>query len=58
MQPVETAVDYVIQACEALAEAHVSLGRVASKYEWNWAEAEREFQMALSLDPNSATAHL
>lgn len=41
----------------SLAEAHVSLGLVASKYDWNWADAEREFQTALALDPNSAAAH-
>ena len=41
----------------SLAEAHVSLGLIASKYEWDWGAAEREFQAALSLDPNSATAH-
>jgi DNA-binding winged helix-turn-helix (wHTH) protein/TolB-like protein/Tfp pilus assembly protein PilF len=42
----------------SLAEAHVSLGLVASKYNWDWAEAEREFRAALALDPNSAGAHL
>jgi len=41
-----------------LAEAHVSLGLVASKYDWNWTEARTEFQTALTLDPNSASAHL
>jgi len=41
----------------ALAEAHVSLGLVASKFEWDWATAEKEFQTALALDPNSAAAH-
>jgi DNA-binding winged helix-turn-helix (wHTH) protein/TolB-like protein/Tfp pilus assembly protein PilF len=42
----------------SLAEAHVSLGLIASKYDWNWSEAEREFRTALTLDPNSAGAHL
>jgi tetratricopeptide (TPR) repeat protein len=40
-----------------LAEAHVSLGLIASKYDWNWAEAENQFQTALRLDANSALAH-
>jgi tetratricopeptide (TPR) repeat protein len=26
-------------------------------YDWNWAEAEREFKRALELDPNSAATH-
>ncbi len=41
-----------------LAEAHVSLGLIASKYDWDWAQAEREFRLALELDPNSSLAHL
>ncbi len=42
----------------SLAAAHVSLGLIASKYEWDWEVAEREFQAALGIDPNLATAHL
>lgn len=42
----------------SLAAAHVSLGLIASKYDWNWDVAEREFQAALAVDPNLATAHL
>jgi len=41
----------------ALAEYHVSLGLIASKYDWNWSEAEKEFRTTLSLAPNLATAH-
>jgi TolB-like protein/Flp pilus assembly protein TadD len=40
-----------------LAEAHVSLGLVASKFDWNWSEAEAQFTKAIALDSNSATAH-
>src|SRR5438105_4552199 len=42
---------------DTLAEAHVSLGIVASKFDWDWREAEAQFEKALSLDPNSANAH-
>jgi DNA-binding winged helix-turn-helix (wHTH) protein/TolB-like protein/lipopolysaccharide biosynthesis regulator YciM len=42
----------------SLAAAHVSLGLIASKYDWNWDVAERELQAALAIDPNLATAHL
>ena len=42
----------------SLAAAHVSLGLIASKYDWDWEVAEREFQTALAIDPNLATAHL
>jgi serine/threonine-protein kinase len=40
-----------------LAEAHASLGMTRMSYEWDWAGAEREFQRAIELDPNYATAH-
>jgi DNA-binding winged helix-turn-helix (wHTH) protein/TolB-like protein/Flp pilus assembly protein TadD len=40
-----------------LAEAHVSLGIVASKFDWDWREADAQFTKALALDPNSAIAH-
>jgi DNA-binding winged helix-turn-helix (wHTH) protein/TolB-like protein/Tfp pilus assembly protein PilF len=40
---------------EALAEAHTALGRIAS-YDWDWPNAEKEYQRAIELDPNSATA--
>lgn len=42
---------------EMLAEAHTAMGAVRVLYEWNWAEAEREFKRALVLDPNDADAH-
>ena len=40
-----------------LPEAHVSLGIVASKFDWDWREADAQYKRALALDPNSATAH-
>ena len=42
---------------EALAEAHVSLAFVKWVYDWDWTGADAEFQTALRLDPNYATAH-
>ena len=39
-----------------LAEAHTSLAFVKFYYDWQFAEAEREFERAISLDPNYATA--
>jgi|SRR5579863_4243081 len=41
---------------ETLSEAHVSLG-TARLGEWSWAAAEKEFQRAIELEPNNATAH-
>ena len=40
-----------------LAEAHTSLANVLDSFEWNWVEATKEFQTAIELNPNYATAH-
>jgi len=40
-----------------LAEGHSALAAVIYSYDWNWAEAEKEFQRALELDPNSSISH-
>jgi serine/threonine-protein kinase len=41
---------------DTLAEAHASLALVLTEYDWNWAEAEREFERAIELNPGDATA--
>ncbi|HEV3470665.1 MAG TPA: protein kinase, partial [Pyrinomonadaceae bacterium] len=40
-----------------LAEAHTSLAFVRMAYDWQWEEAGRDFERALELNPNYATAH-
>jgi Predicted integral membrane protein len=45
-----------IELDETLAEAHNSLAQ-ALHFEWNFADAEKEFQRAIALNPNYATAH-
>ena len=40
-----------------LADGHASLAFLRYKFEWRWAESEREFQRAISLNPNYALAH-
>jgi DNA-binding winged helix-turn-helix (wHTH) protein/tetratricopeptide (TPR) repeat protein len=42
---------------ENLAEAHTSLAYWFSAVEWKWQDAEAEFEKAITLDPNYATAH-
>jgi TolB-like protein/Flp pilus assembly protein TadD len=39
------------------AEAHTSLAHVKATQDWDWSGAEREFQLAIALDPMYATAH-
>jgi len=51
---------YATKALElnkSLAEAHASLGFVKLYFDWNWADAEADFQRAISLDPNYAPSH-
>jgi TolB-like protein/Tfp pilus assembly protein PilF len=42
---------------DSLAEAHTSLAFVYWVYDWDWTGAAAEFQRALDLNPNYATAH-
>jgi tetratricopeptide (TPR) repeat protein len=39
------------------AETHTSMAHVLHNYDWDFAAAEREFQRAIELNPNYATAH-
>ncbi|HEX2835209.1 MAG TPA: protein kinase [Thermoanaerobaculia bacterium] len=41
---------------DQLAEAHTSLAYAIHTYEWDWPAAEREYQRAIALNPNYATA--
>jgi Tfp pilus assembly protein PilF len=42
---------------DRLADAHASLAFISFWWNWNAAVAEREFQRAISLDPNDVTSH-
>ena len=42
---------------DKLAEAHASLGQIASYYDYDFATTEREYRRAIELNPNYATAH-
>jgi TolB-like protein/DNA-binding winged helix-turn-helix (wHTH) protein/Tfp pilus assembly protein PilF len=46
-----------LQFDERLAEPHASLALVTESYDWDWQTAEKEYQRAIELDPNYATAH-
>jgi eukaryotic-like serine/threonine-protein kinase len=46
-----------IELDDSLAEAHASLAWSLFIFDWNWAEAEREFRRAIELDPRYAPAH-
>ena len=38
-------------------EAHTSLAHVKATQDWDWSAADREFQLAITLDPSYPTAH-
>ena len=40
-----------------LAEAHTTMAMIKANYEWDWAGAEKEFKLALELNPKYPTAH-
>jgi eukaryotic-like serine/threonine-protein kinase len=40
-----------------LAEAHTSLAKIKTSFEWDWTGAESEFRKAIELNPGYATAH-
>ena len=40
-----------------IAEPHATLAYVAMYYDWNWADAEREYRRALAINPDYPTAH-
>ena len=53
----KTAIDKALEIDDTLAEAHASLGFVKEYYEWDWTGAGEEYQKAIELNPNYATAH-
>src|SRR5262249_16956474 len=40
-----------------LGEAHASLGFISLHYEWDWPTTEKEYKLAIELNPSYATAH-
>jgi len=56
-QKAKDAATQAVRMDDALPEAHISLALVRENYDWDWAGAESEFQHAIQLNPNSATAH-
>src|SRR5256884_9789452 len=40
-----------------LFRSHTALALIAQNQDWNWQTSEKEFQRAIELNPNYATAH-
>src|SRR3954451_16819766 len=58
MEKARAAAKRSLELDPALAEGNVALGAIIEAYDWNWAEAEREYRRALELNPNLPEAHL
>ena len=55
--PSRAAARTALQLDGELAEAHVSLGRIAFGYDWDFSAAQKHFRRALDIDPNNRDAH-
>jgi serine/threonine-protein kinase len=52
----KVAANKAIELDNTLGEPHTNLASIASEYEWNFTEGEREYKRAIELNPNYATA--
>jgi DNA-binding SARP family transcriptional activator/TolB-like protein len=50
-------VEKALELDEQIAEAHTARAFIAEYYDWDFTLAEREYQRAIELNPNYATAH-
>lgn len=53
----KTAAERALAIDDALAEAHASMGYIATVYDWDWVSAERHLMRALTRGPRCAVAH-
>jgi eukaryotic-like serine/threonine-protein kinase len=56
-RPAEEALKKALRLDETLGEAHHTLGWLSWRYDWDWPTAEREFNLALELNPNYGDGH-
>jgi TolB-like protein/tetratricopeptide (TPR) repeat protein len=51
------AADKALQLDDTLSEAYTARGFASTMYDWDWSAAEQDFQRAIALNTNDATAH-
>jgi TolB-like protein/Flp pilus assembly protein TadD len=51
------AAERALEIDDALAEGYIALAFIKYNYEWNWLDAEIDFNWAIGLNPNYATAY-
>jgi serine/threonine-protein kinase len=57
MPKAQAAAKRALEIDESLAEAHATMALIANNYDWNFPTARREYERAIALSPNYATAH-
>ena len=57
MPKAERAAESALELDNTLGLAHAVLGDVQRAFLWDWVEAEKEYQLAIELDPNSSRAY-
>jgi TolB-like protein len=57
MPKAEAAAMRALEIDDSLGEAHLSLALVRAFYDWDWADADREFKRAIELNPEDPEAH-
>ena len=46
-----------LQLDDGSADAHIAMANVLFRYDWNWAEAEKEFKRGIELNPNASSSY-
>jgi serine/threonine-protein kinase len=57
MPQAKAAARKALEIDDTLAEAHTTLARVLTVYDWDWSGAKKEFQRAIELNPRYSLAH-
>ena len=57
LESAKAAAEKALYLDDSLAEAHASLAILMPYFGWNWDESKRQYQRAIALNPNYATAH-
>lgn len=57
MGKAKTAAMKAMEIDETLSEAHAVLGYIKGNFEWNWADAEKEYKRAIEFNPGYPTAY-
>jgi serine/threonine protein kinase/Tfp pilus assembly protein PilF len=55
---IKTLLEKALSIDDEIAEAHTLMAQITKAYDWDWEGAEKEFRLALQLNPNYMYAHM